>query len=480
MKKYSIILTAALALGFVACDDFAEPNPPLQSNEPEASMTVDGLTVSAGEDVATGALNLDQVNADALNVALLSIDAAENVPAGYDLKFVMQLSDSEDFASYREVETEVVDNIVYVTPDNWENAHVLTFGKSPKTRTTYVRTEAYVTNGVTDVRLGGLDTYFGVATLDVTPYDLGIVIEEAYYLVGTISDWSVASAVKFDREGDDVYANPVFTIHVNISADQAESGWWWKIVPQSTYETGNWVDAKNGSYGVEVDGDDALSGLLQARTDTEDCGAGCVKQAGQYLLTIDMENCSYEFVSAWEYLSTPGGSNGWAPASAMRLTTTDYVNYSGFAYLDGEYKFCLGDSWDNGDYGIGDAEGTLAYKGGNLSAETGLYWCAVNIEDLTYTLTKIETIGVVGTAVGSWDVDVDLTPSEDMLTWTGEIEMAAGEYKFRANDGWDVNLGGDINALVPGGANIMIEEAGTYSFELLLDATPYVVFVDKL
>ena len=58
--------------------------------------------------------------------------------------------------------------------------------------------------------------------------------------------------------------------------------------------------------------------------------------------------------------------------------------------------------------------------------------------------------------------------------------MAAGEYKFRANDGWDVNLGGDINALVSGGANIMIEEAGTYSFELLLDATPYVVFVDKL
>ena len=416
MKKYSIILTAALALGFVACDDFAEPNPPLQSNAPEASMTVDGLTVSVGEEVAAGTLNLDQVKANALNVALLNIEAAENVPAGYDLKFVMQLSDSEDFASYREVETEVVDNIVYVTPDNWENAHVLTFGKSPKTRTAYVRTEAYVTNGVTDVRLGGLDAYFGVATLDVTPYDLGIVIEEAYYLVGTISDWSVASAVKFDHEGDDVYANPVFTIHVNISADQAESGWWWKIVPQSTYETGNWVDAKNGSYGVEVDGDDALSGLLQARTDTEDCGAGCIKQAGQYLLTIDMENCSYEFVPAWEYLSTPGGSNGWDPATAMRLTTTDYVNYSGFAYLDGEYKFCLGDSWSNGDFGVGDAEGALAKGAGNLSAEAGLYWCAVNIEALTYTLTKIETIGVVGTAVGSWDVDVDLTPSEDMLT----------------------------------------------------------------
>jgi hypothetical protein len=52
-------------------------------------------------------------------------------------------------------------------------------------------------------------------------------------------------------------------------------------------------------------------------------------------------------------------------------------------------------------------------------------------------------------------------------TWTLTTELTAGELKFRANDGWDINLGGDsIDDLVENGANLQIAEAGTYTITL--------------
>jgi hypothetical protein len=46
------------------------------------------------------------------------------------------------------------------------------------------------------------------------------------------------------------------------------------------------------------------------------------------------------------------------------------------------------------------------------------------------------------------------------------IDLVAGEMKFRANDDWGVNFGGDLNALTQDGANIAIAEAGNYTITL--------------
>jgi hypothetical protein len=52
-------------------------------------------------------------------------------------------------------------------------------------------------------------------------------------------------------------------------------------------------------------------------------------------------------------------------------------------------------------------------------------------------------------------------------TWTITTALSAGELKFRANDGWDINLGGDsTDDLVENGANLQIAEAGTYTITL--------------
>ena len=92
-----------------------------------------------------------------------------------------------------------------------------------------------------------------------------------------------------------------------------------------------------------------------------------------------------------------------------------------------------------------------------------------------------ETLGVIGDATpGAWDNSTALTPSADFLVWTGDVEFkAGGEWKLRANNAWDVNLGGDMNNLSKDGSNIATPGEGVYTVTLDLSKLPYTVSVAK-
>ncbi len=77
-----------------------------------------------------------------------------------------------------------------------------------------------------------------------------------------------------------------------------------------------------------------------------------------------------------------------------------------------------------------------------------------------------------------WDASTALT-SDDNLIWKGTIEFKGGEFKFRCNDDWDVNLGGDMQNLTPGGANIASPGEGTYEVTLNLSQLPYSCTLEK-
>ncbi len=50
--------------------------------------------------------------------------------------------------------------------------------------------------------------------------------------------------------------------------------------------------------------------------------------------------------------------------------------------------------------------------------------------------------------------------------WEITIALTAGEFKFRANNGWSLNLGGDNNgdgSMDFGGPNLTVTTAGTYT-----------------
>ena len=305
MKKLNFMLLAAFAFGICSCDDTIEDAIP-QSNTQEAAVTVDDIVLNK---TLPEAISLKELADQGDTVRLFHIEEVKNLPANSSVDFVLQFSNREDFSKYGTLDVTVDKGVAFVLASEWQNQYLSVVGRSPKAKDIFVRYEAYMAkNGTSVVRMGGPEVYVGASQVNVTPYPSELVIEDNYYLLGTVNGWSVAEALPFSHTGDP-YDNPVFTIKVDISPEQAAAGWWWKIVPESTYKTGNWVDADNASFGVAENGSEASEGLLVARTATTDCGAGCLKLGGQLLLTINMEEGTYAFSSAVDYLYTPGQAN---------------------------------------------------------------------------------------------------------------------------------------------------------------------------
>ena len=468
------MLLAAFAFGICSCDDTIEDAIP-QSNAQEAAVTVDDIVLNK---TLPEAISLKELADQGDTVKLFQIEEVKNLPANSSVDFVLQFSNRDDFSKYGELDVTVDNGVAFVLASEWQNQYLKVVGRSPKAKDIFVRYEAYMAkNGTSVVRMGGPEVYVGASQVNVTPYPSELVIEDNYYLLGTVNNWSVAEALPFSHTGDP-YDNPVFTIKVDISPEQAAAGWWWKIVPESTYKTGNWVDADNASFGVAENGSEASEGLLVARTATTDCGAGCLKLGGQLLLTINMEEGTYAFSSAVDYLYTPGQSNGWSQTASQLLYTDNYADYYGYAYLDaGGFKFTNAPDWAHINYGMGDADGTMSTDGGanNICPpSTGLYWCSVNTASLTYSLYEVSSIGVIGDATpGGWDVSSPLTATDaKKLVWEGDVTLKTGTMKFRANDAWDANLGGSLDDLRQNGSDISVKE-GTYRVVLDLSSLPY-------
>lgn len=448
MKKISIMLLAALALGFTACEDESTAIP--QSNPQEPIMSAEGIVVAPVDSVPAFDLKaLADAEADA---AVLNVVEAQNLPAVGDLTFVMQLSKTEDFAAVQEIATAVVNNQVCVDPADWQAAHLKVLGKNPKTQDAYVRFAAYVVNGTSSVRIGNPNLYYGAHKVSVTPFPAAVTIEDSYSLV-----INGGETIAMNHTGD-VYDNPVFTAKLDVTVAQE----WAVKGAELTY--------------APVAGDSEMNGTLVA-------GEGWgVMPVGTWLLSVNMETLTYSFSSAVENLWTPGDANGWNHGGSQMLFTNNYTEYMGFANLSPSgFKFTSAADWSHTNYGDAGEEGKLSTDGGagNLTvAEKGLYWCKVDIAALTWSATKIETIGVIG-GFNGWSESLPLT-SEDGLFWTGTITLNEGdEYKFRCNNDWAINLGGaDEYNLVPDGANLKAPSTGTFTITLDLSVVPYACYLE--
>lgn len=124
-----------------------------------------------------------------------------------------------------------------------------------------------------------------------------------------------------------------------------------------------------------------------------------------------------------------------------------------------------GQSEDGLNYTIGAAIGD------NIAPEEGSYIVYVDLSQGTMTLTKVETIGLIGD-FNSWGEQTNMTYNAE----TGAFELEEfihekGTFKIRVNDGWDLptgyNLGGDMNDMVYQGANIS-PEPGAYKVTMKL------------
>ena len=335
------------------------------------------------------------------------------------------------------------------------------FGKRPTEHDIDATLDAWVSNGATAIKMATSET-FQVKAIPEAP-----VIEEGYYLVGDMffktkdqNGWTKEDAKAFNHSDKDVYDDPVFTITFETTkADQ-----YWKIIPKKNIDSGDIWAA--GVVGPKVDGDDSMTGLLT----NGDAKAGKIAKAGKYKLTINMMDYSYtiEEVKYDPFIYFIGATDGWTNAEQkLALVDANTGTYTGFLYCadpnnwGNQFKFQrVAGSWDNeiNSSTFNTFEGAATNENGNIgvNAGEGVYYFDVNLANGTIKATKVETMGIIG-GFNNWKGDAVMTwNAEEYCFEATKVGVTADGWKFRVNNGWDINLGGSLDNLTAGGDNIAV------------------------
>ena len=318
-------------------------------------------------------------------------------------------------------------------------------------------------------------------TLDMMEYSYKIEpvnIAENYYLIGGPGSWSSDKSQKFSHSSADVFTDPVFTYVFEGNGGTGDI--WFAFGDDEAMDAvgeGTW-NKLFGTTGASTD----LSGSFDRRYNLDGDHSFCVDgKAKFYRFQINMSEMTYTItpLNFAEYIWEAGVNNDWGAIEQPLYCADGNGTYVGFFYAQdadwsggkGAFKFTGAfNDWSQGNYGTGTINddglsGSLIDDGGsgNVLAEPGFYRAEVNLAEMTYKLTPISGIGIIGPAqAGGWSEDTDLTYNPETKAWEGTVELAADEFKFRANDSWDINWGGTADNLVQDGANLKIEEAGTY------------------
>ena len=497
MKKIKLFSALALTVVMASCDDFDLPNPPGQSNsDPEAYFANTDLALAPVSETLqlTAATEANQF------VTVANITKLENFPADYTLEVDMEVGSDAQFSKTTTLTTTIDGDALTLDPSMLNGAIQSVISKAPGTYEVNSRFVAYAAKDNTRLRLGGINNYYLTEAIDVKTYDAEKVIENMYYVVpcdanGT-PNWNAAMAMNNTAgEGAIGYDHPEFTLKIE-SPDP--DGYYFKIGAQSV------VTAKDASQllGVNLSDEQGMTGKLGASY-----GVGHVIITGDVLLTINVEEDSYAASYAFSLLYPYSGSLN--ANTVMKLYTDNYVNYSGVCAINNQWFLGASEDKKQAPLFKQDAENEPEISEDGLSMNgllstaadaaqiktpvkgNTLYWVDVNLPQLTYSMTAIQTLSVIGSA-NDWSNDedkvVDLTPSKDFKTWTATDIKVGPEFKLNANHAWDIDFGGEaagtdsegnlVFNVTMKGSNLNVEE-GTYDVTVNFSTFPYVVTLKK-
>lgn len=479
MKKTIICLFTLLlaSAAFVACDDpyanqfVAEPT----INEQGPVQSADGFTISLGSAFGSAVVLTNEDLESSKILEAVKATATPQLPEGAYLKYKIEASDTKEFTKVVQLSSVSANNAASVSATDLNETVKTLFGKAPNARQLFLRVTSVLVDGNVNAQLSS-PTVLGPVT--VTP--VGMVIETEYYIIGNLHGWNIEGLdnFKFSHSGKDVYEDPHFSILVKTMLD-ADGNGYFKIVPKSSKDAASW----DGVIGNPVDGNTELEGELVIGGD-----AMRVTEPGWVKINLNMLEYTYTIEIIGEMnltLYVPGGYQGWNPGAAPTLYSKNFdFKYEGYVNFQEatEFKFTSAPNWDNTNYGDG-GDGTLSTSGDNLSvSEAGVYKVNIDLSGspYTYTLTKTDW-GLIGSATtGGWDNSTPMVYNPATNVWTVTTTLKADEFKFRANNGWDINLGGNMQDLSYGGDNIKVTEAGTYLVTLdLSDPTAYKASIVK-
>ena len=455
MKKtllYSLATMASLALASCAgdYDDWANP----QANEQEASAAKYGVTFANGSEAEGSMADEDGI------INLVTVNSTDANVSGFTL---------QDFkVNGVAVNGTMVGNSVQVSASELEKL-VCEQNKSRASVARDLKVETQVSINLASGDAVSITTK-GETTGKFTPTATPQLDEKGYYMLGQVNgnEWDAKSPVWMNKISDGVYQ-----LKVTTTADKN----WFKFYAGSNFVSEDWDSINKGALGCKENGSEDTFGYILYDGDSwGELQTPVIPSAGTWIVTLDMNNLTYTVGKPVLYMA--GDANGWATNDY--LAGEDGVHFTGFMYLNQNgFKFCTQPEWKGTNYG---ADFNTAADAANITMteEAGYYKVDVDLESKSYVLTPITTIGIIGSASpNGWDSDVDMTyvpynaETKALGYWEAkDITLASGEIKFRANDDWAINWGGDVNALTQGGGNISVD-AGTYDIKLYAWANGY-------
>lgn len=453
-------LGALAAFGLASCDNIEESLAQPITNPQEAILSAEDLAFAAN--VTSIDLSKDLTADEA--IPLFKVTKLENAPEGYKVAAKVDFSKTEDFKEYFETDATVDGDIVYVDAATLGEAWRKAYGKDPSEVGAYARVAAFLTDGSTTVRVGGLDTYYSPSAFNLTPFPADFDIEYAYYIVD-----SEGHAIKMDHSDKSPYDDPKFTAVISVSSLPYS----WKVATEATKGLGINSDKLYGVGTPTLEKGQLFVGGKAVEVST----------TGDLVIEVNMEAFDYNYKAGSPCLYIPGGGNGWS--FTQRIGTEDYKDYRGFGVLDGEFKFTGQNDWNPSNWGAGGKteidgdtqKGDLAMGAGNINCQLGkgLYYFDVNLPKLEYSITKISSVGICG-SINGWNQKepIELKPNADLTIWSAVVEFKdpEDEFKFVFNRSWDINLGaveGDFNNLWFGADNL--PEPGVGKYLITIDFT---------
>ena len=452
MKKLLYTLIASLPF-FTSCEeaDFGVKAADPQSWEQEEVITLPGLTATA---VAT--IDLAQAGD---SVTIFNPSVSGTLPEGATVA-----NFRVDLAAENGTSTLNASTTGKVATADMQAAIEKAYGKRPEAREFAATVYANImTNGQASL----IKSETTVTAIPQAPQ-----ISKNYYLIGAPSAWEpTCVTMPFNHSGKDVYEDPIFTIVFPVSDGET----WFAVADDITVETADWKQV----FGcAEGNGNNGEEGVLKRRADLTDDGSFMVNVAGDakfIKMTLNMMEYTYkiEKLNFQEFIYVPGNHQNWNPGAAPALQSPNFDGvYKGFSYLNGNFKFTKERNW-NGEYNFNDfaTKDDIFFNndGSNINiSEEGFYQITADVAASKLSAVKT-TWGIIGPAqAGGWDSDTDMTWNAADESWTATVELAADEFKFRANDDWGINVGGSFDNLTQDGGNMKVAEAGTYEVKLFL------------
>ena len=455
MKKYLIYsLFGAAALSMASCnEDFNDVAAPQEWAQEEA-ITLPGLSISP---VAT----VDLANAGD-SVAIFNPSVSGTLPEGATVA-----NFRVDLAAENGTSTLNASTTGKVATADLQTAIEKAYGKRPEAREFAATVYANImTNGQASL----IKSETTVTAIPQAPQ-----ISKNYYLIGAPSAWEpTCVTMPFNHSDKDVYEDPIFTIVFPVSDGET----WFAVADDITVETADWKQVFGCAEGNGANGEE---GVLKRRADLTDDGSFKVVVDGDakfIKMTLNMMEYTYkiEKLNFEEYIYVPGNHQGWAPDKAPRLHGANSDGkYVGYSCLDGGFKLTKGPGWNFGEYNWGSftshPEGFTGEGGGDITCTVkGFYLIEADVATGTLKATPT-TWGIIGDATADgWNSDQDMTWNAEKHCWCATITLTDGTIKFRANDGWDINFGGNPDNLSANGDNIPVT-AGTYDIDLYLERT---------